>query len=170
MAKPIGITPERHAAIFGPPDDIWGEKQGRKRKCKVCGGWHLVDEPLPHNCRPAPRPASLLSAPMIIGDIEPHVEGGVYIDSRQTQRKFMQQNGLVEFEPFKETAGTHKQDFNSKEYEAELVSDIKQAMQTSPENRPPPQMIEEVNEKATAEEAVSTEGMEIIGDDHTGPA
>jgi hypothetical protein len=31
-------------------------------------------------------------------------------------------------------------------------------------------MIEEVNEKATAEEAVSTEGMEIIGDDHTGPA
>lgn len=167
MSKPIGITPERHAAIFGQPDEIWGEKGGKKRNCKVCGGWHRVDKPLPHNCRPALRPAPILSAPMIISDIEPHVEGGVYIDSRKAQREFMEKNGLVEYEQFSETAGTHKQDFDSKTYEQELVQDIKRAIQTDPLNRPPPQMIEEVNEKATVEEAVSTEGMEVIGDEHT---
>lgn len=167
MGKTSGISADRHAAIFGPPDDIWEEKGGKKRKCKVCGGWHKVDEPWPHNCREPVRNMQHLPAPRIIGDIEPHVEGGVYIDSRQTQREFMKRNGLVEFEPFTETAGTHKQDFNSKAYEEELVQDIKRSLQEDPANRPPPQMIEEVNEKATAEEAVSTEGMEVIGDEHS---
>lgn len=108
-----------------------------------------------------------LPAPRIISDIEPHVEGGVYIDSRQTQRRFMKQNGLVEFEDFKETSGTHMQDFDSKQHEKQLVEDIKMVMEQDPANRPPPQMIEEANHKASAEETISTDGMEVIGDEHT---
>ena len=169
MGKTSGISADRHADIFGPRDDADQPTPGRSKQCKSCGGWHRTDEPWPHNCRPYRRNMQHLDAPRIISDIEPHVEGGVYIDSRQTQRKFMKQNGLVEHEHFTETAGTHKQDFG-KEYERELVADIKQAMETDPLNRPPPEMIEDANEKATAEEAISTEGMEVIGDERTATA
>jgi len=166
MSKTLGISAARHAAIFGPKDEIWGSEAGRTRHCKVCEGWHRLDEPWPHNCRPATRQMQHLPAPQVISDIAPHVEGGVYIDSRQTQREFMKQNGLVEFEPFTETAGTHKQDFG-KDYEKELVQDIKRSLQEDPLNRPPPQMIEEANEKANTEEQISTENMEVIGDERT---
>lgn len=164
MGKSSPISAERHAAIFGPPDDIWKDTGGRRRRCKVCEGWHPTDQPWPHNCREPVRIMQRLAAPMVVGDIEPHVEGGVYIDSRRTQREFMRQNGLVEFEPFTETAGTHRQDFSSRAYQEDLVQDIKRAMEEDPLNRPPPMMIEQANQEATAEEAVTIEGMEVIGD------
>lgn len=161
-----GISAEKYAGIFGTPDDL-GEKGGRKRKCKSCGDWHSLSKPWPHNCREVKRNMQVLPAPRVIGDVEPHVHDGVLIGGRVDQREFMKKRGLVEFENFEESAGTHKQDFGSKAYEAELVQDIKRSLEEDPLNRPPPQMIEEVNEKATADEAISTENMEVIGDEHS---
>jgi len=163
--------------IFGPPDIDYDDRVGRKRVCKICGGWHLVDA-WPHNCRPPKlTPPQRLSAPMVMADVEPHMpEPGVVIGSRKEQREYMREKGVVEFEAFNETAGTHKQllkegDHGYREYEKELVQDIKKAIHQDPEYRPPPQAIEEVNEKATAEEAISTEGMEVVGDEqYSSPA
>lgn len=160
------ISAERHAAIFGLHDDM-DRSGGRKRKCKSCGDWHSTEKPWPHNCRPPRREMQILDAPRIISDVEPHVDGGVLIDSRQKQREYMKKNGLIEHEDFTATAGTGKQDFNSRTYEEELVQDIKKSLQEDPLNRPPPQMIEEANEKVSADEVISTEGMEVIGDERT---
>ena len=151
---------DAYARIFG--DQGEKEEPGKRRLCKTCGGWHLLSA-WPHNCRePNWRPPQVLKAPRIINDIEPHVEGGVYIGSRNEQRTFMRDNDLVEFETFDETAGTHKQDTNSKEYEADLVQDIKRAIQEDPLNRPPPVKIEEANEHVTEDEKVSTDDIEVI--------
>lgn len=167
MAKPMGISAERHEAIFGPVDDLMEEKTGKKRLCKTCGGWHRIDRPWPHNCRPPQRKMQHLPAPTIIGDIPAHRVGDEIIDGRRQQREFMARTGFVEHESMEETAGTHKQDFSSRKYEEELVGDIKRALEEDPLNRPPPVMIEEANASVdTAEEAVDTEGMEVIGDDH----
>jgi len=162
MSLTSGISAERHAAIFGPRDDIWEDKGGAKRHCKICGGWHSLSRPWPDNCRAANwRPPQRLSAPRIISDIEPHKEGDHIIGSRVEQREFMKRNNLVEFETFDETAGTHKQDFNSREYERDLVNDIKRAMEEDPLNRPPPVMIEEANHKVKDEEKIATD-FEVI--------
>ena len=163
MILTSGISKDRHAAIFGQPDDLWEDKGGKRRNCKACGGWHRTDEPWPHNCRNNDwRPPQTLAAPRIISDIEPHKEGDVIINSRSDQREFMRNNGLVEFETFDETAGTHKQDFNSKEYERDLVEDIKRGMEEDPLNRPPPKMVEEANAEATVEEQISTDDIEVV--------
>ena len=163
MSLTSGVSKTRHEAIFGPSDDLWDEKGGRKRHCKVCDGWHPKNLPWPHNCRKLRiSPPQRLDAPRVISDIEPHMEGGVIINSRSDQRTFMRDNGLVEFETFDETAGTHKQDFTSKEYEEDLVNDIKRAMEEDPLNSPPPKMIEEHNAEGTSEEEILTENIEVM--------
>lgn len=163
MSLTSGISKGRHESIFGPSDDLWDEKGGRKRHCKVCDGWHQKNRPWPDNCRTTRvSPPQRLSAPRVISDIEAHMEGDVIINSRSDQRNFMRDNGLVEFETFDETAGTHKQDFDSKEYEQDLVNDIKRAMEEDPLNSPPPKMIEEANAESTVEEQVLTDDIEVI--------
>lgn len=164
MSVNSGISAARHAEIFGQPDDIWDEeKGGRSRKCKVCSGWHRLDKPWPHNCREHKPQMQVLTAPMIMPDVPPHVDNGHYIGGRVDQREYMRKNGLSELEHFEETAGTHKQDFSSKEYEKELVDDIKRAIEEDPLNRPPPVMIEQANaETPNAEEKIETTDIEVI--------
>jgi|GEM_PF-2009644 len=173
MGKRLDISAAKHAAIFGDPEDLWDdEKGGKKRKCKVCGGWHRLDRPWPHNCREPQRNMQHLPAPMLIPDITPHREGDTVINSRSDQREFMKKNDLVEFETFDESSGTHKQ-FAEKgtseyrQYEEDLVEDIKRAIEEDPLNRPPPKMIEQANDEATDAEQISTEGMEVVGDEHS---
>lgn len=170
------IDPARHAAVFGEPDDMT-PPGGRKRCCKFCGGWHLVDE-WPHNCLPDDwRPPQVLPAPMVIPDIETHrPEPGVVINSRSDQREYMRTTGKVEFEEFDETAGSHKQ-FAEKgtsayrEYEKGLVDDIKRSIEEDPLARPQPKMIEQANDEADFEEEhVSMEGVEVIGDEDSATA
>ena len=156
-------------AIFGAPDPE--RVTGRQKLCKVCGGWHRVDA-WPHNCmEPQWRPPQHLAAPMIMADVPEHyAEPGVLINSRSDQREYMRRTGNVELEHFDETAGTHVQQkvIGSREYEADLVQDIKRALEEDPLNRPPPKMIEQANDEVdSAEEAVSMEGVEIVSDDRT---
>lgn len=166
------MDPGRHAEIFGERDDIGG-RGGRQRRCKFCGDWHHVDN-WPHNCLPDDwRPPQVLPAPMVIHDIETHrAEPGVIINSRSDQREYMRRTGHVEFEEFAETSGTHKQ-FAQKgtsayrDYERDLVGDIKRALEEDPLNRPPPKMIEQANDEADFEdEHVTMDGVEIVGDEN----
>jgi len=163
MMIKLDINKDRYAAIFGQrDDDLWGESGGRQRHCKQCGGWHRTDEPVPHNCRTIKRRMQYLSAPQIMPDVPVHRSGDVIINSRSDQREFMKRTGFVEHEDFEATAGTGKQDFTSREYEEDLVNDIKRAIEEPPENRPPPMMIEEANEHVNAEEQVAVDDIEVI--------
>lgn len=153
--------------VFGAPDPE--KRAGRQRLCKYCGGWHLI-EAWPHNCRePDWRPPQYLKAPMVMRDVDAHIaEPGVIINSRSDQREYMRRTGNVEFEDFKETSGTHRhvEEFQTRSYKEELVEDIKRAIEEDPLNRPPPTLIEQANEHVTAEEKVTTEDMEVVGDEH----
>lgn len=157
------MTPERHRQLFGEIDDF-SPGPGRKRHCKHCDGWHLLDA-WPHNCA-TPEPSKrnrALGLPTVIPDVPEHVENGTVIGSRVEQREFMKRNDCVELEDFEETAGTHKQDFESHAYEAELVEDIKRSMELDPLSHAPPQMIEEANDDVSSpEEVIDTDSIEVI--------
>jgi len=71
-----------------------------ERFCKVCRGWHSLDEPLPHNCQPEPIwTRSDLPAPMVIidtmGPVQSMLDGKLY-DSKSELRKTYKQAGVVE--------------------------------------------------------------------------
>jgi hypothetical protein len=153
--------------IFGAPDPE--KRSGRQRLCKTCGGWHLVNA-WPHNCRePEWRPPQNLPAPMLIPDVAPHMaEPGEYIGTRGDQRDYMRRTGNVEFEDFKETAGTHRvsEEIDSRSYQEELVQDIKRAMEEDPLNRPPRTHERELNHKVEEGEKIEiSDDIEVIGRD-----
>lgn len=163
------IDKEAWARVFGAPDPE--RRAGAQRLCKVCGGWHMLDA-WPHNCvEPDWRPEQRLASPMVIGDVPEHSPAqGVHITTRQEQRDYMARNGLVEHEAFTSTAGTGRQDFTSKTYEADLVQDIKRALQEDPLNRPPVESVEQANADAADEEKVDTSNVEIVSNEHTASA
>ena len=73
-----------------------------ERYCKVCDGWHDLNQPWPDNCRP-PREFTRadIAAPMVVRDIPDYrspVDGKV-IGSRSTRREDLKRNGCVEWEP-----------------------------------------------------------------------
>ncbi|MEM6623917.1 MAG: hypothetical protein AAF674_16945 [Pseudomonadota bacterium] len=94
------ISDDEHKRIFGDPER--SETPGRSRKCKVCGGWHRLDEPWPHNCRTEQRPMQILSAPQLAPDFPAHMtgqtDGAEYIPDRKAQREYMERNGLTNWE------------------------------------------------------------------------
>lgn len=97
----IAMTPERHAAIFGPTLEEPGT--GRIRKCKSCGDWHRLDRPWPHNCRKeGPRRNVNLAAPQLAPTFDAFMTGqtddAVYIGDRGAKRDYMERNGLVEYD------------------------------------------------------------------------
>lgn len=63
----------------------------RQRKCKVCDGWHDLDQPWPHNCLPEAPQRSHLAAPMIAtGSREAfmsHADGRMYSCTRTYERE-----------------------------------------------------------------------------------
>ena len=71
-----------------------------ERSCKVCGGWHDLEKPWPHNCLPETNhKRSHLSAPMFIKDcmdpVQSMVDGKMY-DSKATLRASYKAHGVTE--------------------------------------------------------------------------
>ena len=63
----------------------------RQRFCKVCRGWHDLDEPWPHNCRPEPNYSrSDLPLPQVartsLDDLWNPVDGQKYSCSRNFEK------------------------------------------------------------------------------------
>lgn len=70
-----------------------------ERSCRVCGGWHDLDQPWPHNCLPEAPQRSNLSAPMIITDTMAPVQSmatGKMYDSKAAIRAEYRRLGMVE--------------------------------------------------------------------------
>lgn len=69
------------------------------RFCKVCEGWHSLEEPWPIECwRPKRVARSDLPFPMIISDEMPpaeHVDGNTYT-SKSSFRKVTRREGFIE--------------------------------------------------------------------------
>lgn len=122
----------KHAAIFGPKDDLEPEAPGRSRKCKVCGGWHSLSRPWPHNCRePAPPRNRDLAAPRIAPSFEPFktgmLETAEVIGSRGDKREYMKRNDLVEYDEGVSNPADHWTEAKRDERElGELISTISQ--------------------------------------------
>ena len=70
-----------------------------QRFCKVCRGWHDLDEPWPHNCLPEAPQRSDLPCPSVIGDtmsaVQSQLTGKLY-DSKSQLRAEYRQHGAVE--------------------------------------------------------------------------
>lgn len=70
------------------------------RKCKVCDGWHDLDEPWPHNCLPERNwNRSDLTSPQVIIDtmkpVQSMLDGKMY-DSKAALRATYKRAGVVE--------------------------------------------------------------------------
>lgn len=138
---------DEYARIFGKPET----GTGRARLCKVCGDWHSLSKPWPHNCRSEAPPRAKLAAPMIAPKFEPFVAGThdapVIIDDPRDKRAYMDKHDLVEFDegiapPAEPT---------EREWLAEFVEDFNKAEQTDPLNRPPTEIIGRTDLEGAAE-------------------
>lgn len=150
---------DEYARIFGTREEP--DAPGRSRLCKVCGGWHSLSRPWPHNCRSEAPPRADFPAPQIAPTFQPFMTGRMdtaeYIGDRRDKREFMERNDLVEYD---EGVGDHAQWVEDREYEREVVSDIKRFVETDPINYPQVERINETNLEEAPE--VSTEGMEVV--------
>lgn len=72
----------------------------RERFCKVCKGWHRLDQPWPHNCRQEDwRQRSDLPGPMLIRDEIDHVQSmatGKWYSSKAKLRQEYKDLGMIE--------------------------------------------------------------------------
>lgn len=70
-----------------------------ERSCKICGGWHDLDRPWPHNCRPEAPQRSSLAAPGYIQDgmqpVRSMLDGKLY-DSKAALRATYKVAGVTE--------------------------------------------------------------------------
>jgi hypothetical protein len=69
------------------------------RLCKVCGDWHDLNRPWPHNCMPEAPQRSELACPAVIGDAMPegqHPYDGRTYDSKSGWRHANKQGGYIE--------------------------------------------------------------------------
>lgn len=153
------LTPERHAQIFGPQQE--DRHQGRSRLCKVCGGWHALDRPWPHNCRPERRPPPKLAAPMVTKPFEPFVsiatEKPEMIGDRRDRREYMRRHDLVDYE-----AGVdHRNEWvEEQDRQREIATDIKRTVEMDPAERPPIERVGETDLNEASE--VDVTAAEVI--------
>lgn len=73
----------------------------RQRLCKVCGGWHDLDQPWPHNCstHEQSKRAEDLPVPMMNFDTMDAVQSmtnGLFYDSKSALRSEYKRAGVVE--------------------------------------------------------------------------
>jgi ribosomal protein S21 len=71
-----------------------------ERYCKICGGWHDLNEPWPSNCLPERPQRSDFPAPMLIGDtieqgVQSQIDGKIY-SSKSALRRHYKQTGHIE--------------------------------------------------------------------------
>lgn len=72
----------------------------RQRLCKVCGDWHDLDRPWPHNCTDhKSAPTHGLSVPMVNFDTMDAVQSmtnGLHYDSKSALRNEYKRAGVIE--------------------------------------------------------------------------
>lgn len=72
----------------------------RQRLCKVCGEWHDMDKPWPHNCteHTQSKAAAFPTPMMIIDTMDPvrSMTNGLYYDSKSAMRSEYKRAGVVE--------------------------------------------------------------------------
>ncbi len=129
----------RHAAIFGPQDDLGCEGPGRSRRCKACGDWHRLDRPWPHNCREPVYVRQRLASPQLAPSFEAFRTGALgtaeVIGSRREKREYMKRHDLVEYD--EGVRGPDDHWTAEREKEREFVADMKRFIETDPLNLPP---------------------------------
>lgn len=129
---------EEYARIFGPKAE---GHTGRSKLCNTCGGWHRLDQPWPHNCRPPAPPRSNLAAPQLAPRFDEFMtgraDGAAYIGDRKAKREFMAEHDLVEYDE----GVTPPPEKSDREWEAEFVADLNRAIEEDPLNRPPVDVI-----------------------------
>lgn len=160
------IDPERHAKLFGPKDDLEAEP-GRSRKCKVCGGWHSLSKPWPHNCRAeGPRRNINLATPAIAPSFEPFrtgvLEGAEIIGSRADKREYMKKHDLVEYD---EGVNNDPTWVDQKNEEREVVETIQRFRDTDTDYYEPDlksQRMEEAAPDLAESGDISTDTIEVV--------
>lgn len=76
-----------------------------ERRCRVCRGWHDVDQPWPNECAAhnthRAGESSPLSAPYVAGDISPYMSplGTGEVSSRSHRREDLKRGGCREVDP-----------------------------------------------------------------------
>jgi len=152
---------EQHEKLFGPRDDLDSEGPGRSRKCKVCGGWHRLDKPWPHNCRSEAPPRADFATPMVAPPFRSFktgvLEDAVVINSRHDKREHMKRNDLVEYDA---GVGDKAEWVEEKRREQEIVQTIKRVMEEDPINRPPMEYVGEADTQGAGE--IDTDNMEVV--------
>lgn len=129
-----------YARIFGPRDDLDAAPGKRSRKCKVCGGWHVLGA-WPHNCRSEAPPRAKLAAPMLAPRFSEFVAGThddpVIINDRRDKRDYMERHDLVEYDE----GVKPEPEPTERQWLEEFVTDFKAACEMDPLNRPPTEVI-----------------------------
>lgn len=151
--------PDKHAAIFGPKPVAMDERPGRSRKCKVCGDWHRLDRPWPHNCRSEAPPRNLdLATPQITPTFEPFragmMEDDPIIGSRNEKREYMKRTGLVEHE--KGIKNEAAQWVREKEEQRDISETVKRFMETDKDYWTP-----EERGEVTPTDDLATDGVDV---------
>lgn len=127
-----------YTRIFGQPEE---RSVGRSRLCKVCGSWHSLAQPWPHNCRSEAPPRADLAAPRIAPRFDAFVAGDhdapVVINDRRDKRNFMDEHDLVEYDE----GVKPEPEQTERQWREEFAQDFKAAMEMDPLNRPPTEII-----------------------------
>lgn len=148
-----------YSRIFGRPET---GTPGRSKLCRTCGGWHSLQAPWPHNCRPPAPPRSDLAAPQIAPTFSEFKTGATetaeVIGDRKAKREFMDRHDLVEFDE----GVAPEREPTRKEWLEDFVQDFKRAQQEDPLNRPPIERIGESDLDGSDE--IDTSDMEVFGD------
>lgn len=160
------IDEATHSAIFGPRDDLGVTTPGRSRHCKTCGGWHRLDRPWPHNCRPpAPARNRNLATPQIAPKFEPFktgvLDGAAVISNRYEKSEYMKRNDLVEHETGVGDRNGWVEDY---ETEREIVADLKRFHETDPENLPPDLKAQRMDEAGSLDDGseINASDIEVV--------
>jgi len=155
--------PTQHARIFGAPERA--EAPGRSRKCRTCDGWHRLDRPWPHNCRPPAPPRNKdLATPQVAPPFQPFRTGKLdhaeTITNRHEKHEYMERNDLAEYD-----AGVgHRNEWAEHyDYERGVVSDIKRFIETDPLAIPPDLKAQPMEESGSLDDGteISTD-IEVI--------
>jgi hypothetical protein len=133
--RAVDLSKADFERVFGPREPM--EAGTRKRSCRSCGGWHDLNKPWPHNCRPpAPPKNPDLATPQIAPPFQAfktgELDGAEIITNRHEKREYMERHDLVEYD-----AGVKPDNPSEREIEREYVQDFKRFMETDPLNIEP---------------------------------
>lgn len=147
-----------YARIFGPRET----GQGRARRCRVCGDWHSLDRPWPHNCRSEAPPRADLASPMIAPPFQPfrtgRMDDAAIITNRAEKRDYMERNDLAEYDD----GVKPEREQTQREWQEEFVADFKRVMETDPLNRPPVERLGDTDTDGAGD--ISTDDMQVFHD------